>query len=553
MIRVIYDLSNGKVDMGNCNFENIDFAYSYDGEPDTDGASIQALYNGSFSQLVSGFNGCFSIVFYDKRTGELYIGRDRLGGKQLYYSMKDGKLMISSDFATVFEFSGKHIDRSALQLFFSFQYVPEPLTIGREVFALRLGHYAKADVHGIEQIEYNTWKPAPVDGKDRKEFRKQVKESITKAVKNSLKGAENPAAFLSSGLDSSIITAIAAKDFPNMTTYTIAFDVPGFSEADVAERTAKAYGIKHETFFVTSSEFTKAVPGAVRAMGVPIADPSAVAVSMIANAAVGKTDVILSGEGSDELWGGYHVYRASDNEQKIASLPGIVKKIVWFFVSLLPEGIKGKDLLRRGCLPPEKRYIGNTRLFTDNEVRKIITYPDRTIKTADITAPLYKKATGLSNMDKMQYIDTNLWLPGDIDVVCGKGCSEVGLKCVTPFMDNSVTDLARTLTYDEKLSDSQNKVILREAFSDMLTEEVRLGKKKGYPVPVRIWLSGELNEWAAKIIAETDVSEYIKKKEALAILEKCRRHPEDPLLYRKAWAVVVFCIWYNEMVVGVEK
>ncbi len=543
MFSVIYDRRNGSADFPETAFENDDIIYVVDGEIETR-ENVASLYaKMPFGEMITTFNGCFSIVLFDKNRGEMYIGRDRLGSKQMYYAEKDGKIMISAGFGPVFEFAGKGIDSVALQHYFTFQYVPEPMTVGKGVKALKLGHYAKVSDPDPEQVRFNNWMPAPKEGKDREEFKAEIREKITEAVKKNLKDAKNPAAFLSGGLDSSILTAIAAKDFPEMTAYTIAFDVPGFSEAEIAAQSARMYGIKHNVVRLDAEDFRNAVPFAIKALGVPVADPSATAVSLIAKAAEGKCDVILSGEGSDELWGGYHVYNPRGKVLKIMALPGIVKKILWAFATLLPDSMRGKDLLRRGCLPLEKRFVGNTFLFTDREKRKLLKKFDTSVHFTDVTAPYYKEAAGLSDMDKMQYVDTNLWLPGDIDVVCGKGCSERGLKCVTPFMDNEVTDLARSLTRDEKIRGEQNKIILREAFGDLLTDEVRNGRKRGYPVPVRVWLSGTLNEWAAGVIRDSNVSDYIDKKYALKLVEKCRKNPEDPLYYRKVWATVVFCLW----------
>ncbi len=548
MFKVIYDQANMCAEFPTHTFENDDIIYAVEGEIETK-ESVASLYaKKTFEEMISSFNGCFSIALFDKNKCILYLGRDRLGAKQLYYAEKDGKLLVSSDFEPAFEFMGRKIDTASLQHFFTFQYVPEPMTIGLGVKALKLGHYIEVTDNGIKESRFNIWKPEPVEDKDREAFKAEIREKLTCAVKKSLKNAKNPATFLSGGLDSSILAAIAAREWPQMTAYTIAFDIPGFSEAEVAAHSAAFYGIKHEVVRLNANDFKCAVPFAVKAMGVPVADPSATAVSLIAKAAEGKTDVIMSGEGSDELWGGYHVYNTRGKVLKLMALPGFLKKILWAVASVLPDNIRGKDLLRRGFVPLEKRFVGNTFLFTDREKKKLLKQFEGSVRFTDVTAPYYEEVSELSDMDKMQFIDTNIWLPGDIDVVCGKGCSERNVKCVTPFMDNEVTDLARTLTRDEKLRGAQNKIILREAFGDLLTEEVKNGKKRGYPVPVRVWLSGELNDWASGIVRDTDVSEFINKKYALKLLEKCKKYPEDPMYYRKAWAVTIFCIWYRELV-----
>lgn len=546
MINLVYKTEDKKIEaMSECFYSDDEYEVYVDGEPKGEKALSELLKEEEFDDVISELNGNFAIVVLDRRYGRLYMGRDRLGTKQLYYAVKEGEIVVSDHFKPCFEAMGCRVDKTALQHYFTFQYVPEPLTIGCGVYAVKAGFYALYD-RKMETVKYNVWKPEPSIKADRSDFRKEIRKALRNSVRESLKGYEKPAAFLSGGLDSSILCALAARENKNFTAYTIGFDVPGFSEAEVAARSAEYYGIKHEIIKLSAEDFKEAVPFAVQAMGVPVADPSAVAVSLIAKAAAGKCDVILSGEGSDELWGGYHVYNPRGKVLKIKALPAPVKKLIWTFASHMKDDANGKDFLRRGCVPLRERFVGNTFLFTDAEKKTLLKNFNPAVKFTDITGPYYDQAAGLTEMDQMQYIDTNLWFPGDINVVSGKGCSERGLNVAMPFTDNAVTDLARTLTKSEKLDGDQNKVILREAFRQYITEEVKDGKKKGYPVPVRVWLSGELNEWAREIVESAPVDEYINKEVAYQLLEKCKEEPQNPVYYRKAWAIVVFCVWMNQ-------
>ncbi|MBP5249079.1 MAG: hypothetical protein J6Z46_03640 [Lachnospiraceae bacterium] len=550
MFTVHYNKKTGLQDIRDAFYEDEFVAIFADGTPKSEEPMQETYGTYSFDRMISNLNGCFALVLFDKKNGDLYAGRDRLGSKQLYYYVNGDDVIVSTHFMPCFEAAGKNINTVALQHYFTFQYVPEPLTIGEGVCAVRAGHFVRFYEGDPVSTRFNVWKPQPRTKSDKAAFRKEIRAAMKKAVKESIEGADRVAAFLSGGLDSSIITALASKDRPDMTAYTIAFDVPGFSEADVAARSAGKYGIKHEVVNIDSATFAAEVPFAVKAMGVPVADPSAVAVSLIAKAAAGKCDVILSGEGSDELWGGYHVYNPRGRVLKIKAIPGPIKKMIWGIVKHASEDTKGKDLIRRGCVPLRDRFVGNTFLLGEDEKKKLLRDYKPNVRFTDITSSYFDETKGLSEMDMMQYIDTNLWLPGDINVVCGKGCSERGLHCETPFMDNAVTDLARTLTRSEKVDGGQNKIVLRETFEDIITQEVKDGKKKGYPVPVRIWLSGELNEWARNVIRTADVDKYINKDAALKYLDKCKADPSNPVYYRKAWAIVVFCVWKKIMVDG---
>lgn len=498
------------------------------------------------------FNGSFAIVVVHKDTAELIALRDRLGGKQLYWARKGDEVCISASFPEVFAFAGRRISTEALQHYFTFQYVPEPLTIGDGVFAFRQGTVNVLrdfeDGRTAETTIFSKWVPKPSD-KDFASFSADIKKALTASVERHLDGTEHPAAFLSGGLDSSIIAGLAKEQRKDLKTYTISFDVPGFSESDVAARSADSYGVAHETVSVDADTFKEAVPKAMAAMGVPVADPSAVAVYILAREVSKYADLCFSGEGSDELWGGYHVYNPQGLSEKLRKLPRPIKTLAWSVISLFPEDMKGKDFFRRSFVPLKDRFAGNTFLFTEKEKRSLLKFYSKDNDFRKVTAPLFndEDMRGASEMDMMQFVDTSLWFPGDIDVVCNKACEANGLHCVTPFTDNTVVSLSQTLTRSEKVRGTQNKIALRETFKELITDEVYSGKKKGYPVPVRVWLSGPLNEWARSIISTSEAGEYIDLKKGLSLLEKCRRHPADPMYYRKAWAILVFCIWYREI------
>lgn len=527
-------------------YENEQYVLVCDGNINTEDF-VKSLSEINLSDGLKTLNGNFALALFDKAKDTLFIARDRLGTKQLYYTENTDGLWISTSFTPLFEKQNNEIDTVSLQQFFTFQYVPEPLTLGKNIFALEAGHYACCKDE-IKIEKFRKWTPKPDENKDYETFKDEVKDALTRSVDEGLSGHKKIAAFLSGGLDSSILVTLAAKNYPSIETYTVDFDVKGFSEAGVASRTAESLGISHKSIKVDSKTFAESFPEVVRATGVPVADPSVVAVSLIAKGVAenGQYDAVLSGEGSDELWGGYHVYNPPEIERKIASLPMFLKKILWFFVSMLPKNTKGRGAFYRGCVPLKDRYVGNTFIFTEKEKKKLLKNIDKNVCFRDITRPYFEEVKGLHNMHVMQYVDTCLWLPGDINVVAGKNGSYRGLNVVMPFTDNRVTELAERLTVSDKLKGSRNKRVLRDAFEDILTKEVVEGKKKGYPVPVRLWLREELNDWAKDIIAKADVDKYINKAEAYRLLEVCKNNQKDIHTYRKVWSILTFCMWMIE-------
>lgn len=508
---------------------------------------VDSLEETNLEDALKNLNGNFALAVYDKVKDTLLIARDRLGTKQLYFTENADGLWVSTSFTPLFEKQENAIDTVSLQHFFTFSYVPEPLTLGKDIFALEAGHYALYDKE-IEVKKFRKWMPEPDENKDYESFKNDVKNALTQSVKDGLSGCEKVAAFLSGGLDSSILVTLASKDYPSIETYTVDFDVKGFSEAGVASRTAEKLGISHKSIKVDSKLFAESFAEVVRATGVPVADPSIVAVSLIAKGVAdnGEYDAVLSGEGSDELWGGYHVYNPPEFEKKIASLPTPLKKVLWFFVKMLPKNTKGRGAFYRGCVPLKDRYVGNTFVFTEKEKKKLLKNIDKKVCFRDITRPYFEDVKGLHNMHAMQYVDTCLWLPGDINVVAGKNGAHRGLNVIMPFTDNRVTELAEKLTVSDKLNGTRNKRILRDTFEDILTKEVVDGKKKGYPVPVRLWLRDELNDWAKDIIARADVDNYINKAEAYRLLEICKKNEKDIHTYRKVWSILTFCMWMIE-------
>ncbi len=508
---------------------------------------VEILKDTDLETALKNLNGNFALAVFDKEKDTLLIARDRLGTKQLYYTENADGLWVSNNFTPLFEKQNRKIDTLSLQHFFTFQYVPEPLTLGKKIFALEAGHFAFFEKE-IEIKNFRKWTPKPDENKDYDSFKNQVRDALAQSVKDGLSGYKKVGAFLSGGLDSSILVTLASELYPGLEAYTIDFDVKGFSEAGVASRTAEKLGITHKAIKVDSKLFAESFAEVVRATGVPVADPSIVAVSLIAKGVAenGQYDVVLSGEGSDELWGGYHVYNPPAIERKIASLPMPVKKILWFFVKMLPKNTKGRGAFYRGCVPLKDRYVGNTLIFTEKEKKKLLKNIDKKVSFKDITRPYFEDVKGLHNMHVMQYIDTCLWLPGDINVVAGKNGSYRGLNVIMPFTDNRVTELAEKLTVSDKLNGTRNKRVLRDAFENVLTKEVVDGKKKGYPVPVRLWLRNELNDWAKDIIARADVDNYINKAEAYRLLEICKKNEKDIHTYHKVWSILTFCMWMIE-------
>jgi len=285
----------------------------------------------------------------------------------------------------------------------------------------------------------------------------------------------------------------------------------------------------------------------------PVADPSTMAIFLICKEASKHLKVVLSGEGADELFGGYRIYKEQIYSSKIFALPGFLKSFLAYLGRILPENVKGRAFLIRGTTPLDKRYVGNAFVFNEEQKKPILRNYDENIHFSDIVKPVYDRAKELSltPMLQMQYVDMNTWIRGDILTKGDRLSMAHSLEVRVPFLDKEVFKFASTLTDKDKLSHKTTKYILRYTFKDLVDEATFMRPKWGYPVPVRKWLKNELYPWAKDIIENSTADDYIVKEEALKLLEAHRDGTADN--YRKLWVILVFITWYRLYVTDINN
>ena len=269
------------------------------------------------------------------------------------------------------------------------------------------------------------------------------------------------------------------------------------------------------------------------------------AIYLVCQEAARHLKVVLSGEGADELFGGYKVYDESRFSSKIFGLPKPVRSVLAYLARVLPDHVKGKNLLYRGTTPLENRYIGNAFVFGEKEKKRFLKTFDPNLRFYEPEKEIYAhaKENGLSPMLQMQYVDMRSWIRGDILVKGDRLSMYHSLEVRVPFLDKEVFRVASSLCDEEKLSHGTTKFILRDAFRDLVDEATFLRPKLGYPVPVRAWLKKELYPWAKEILENMTCTDYIDRKAALQMLEDHKEGKGD--YYRKLWTILVFATWYR--------
>ncbi|WP_297637163.1 asparagine synthase (glutamine-hydrolyzing) [uncultured Clostridium sp.] len=505
---------------------------------------IGSLYNEYGYEFIEKLRGMFSICIYDKENNKILITRDRFGIKPLYYVQTEDGLCVSSELKAFMRMDNKFTyNKEEIDSYMTVQYVPEDKTLFNEIRSLSPGCFLEKKLEKEVKItRYSKIKLNPINHENKDNLKRTIYKSLEDSVKKHMISDVPVAIFLSSGIDSSITTYLAWKINKDITAYSIGFDIEGYDETPYAERFAKDFGINFKAIKLNHNDFIRDLPKIIYHMDTPIADPSIIPLYQICRSVSDRYKVVLSGEGSDEFFGGYNIYTEDNSLKVFDKIPRPLKKALFLGSKIIPNGVRGKSFIERGCTELKDRYVGNAKIFKENEKNKIINNYKVNNGLKDILKGYFREIEDLDNVCKRQYIDINTWLVGDILSKADRMSMANSLELRVPFLDNEVFQIASELNLDEKINGFTTKYMLREAFKDVLPSYVYEKKKLGYPVPLRVWLKNELYDWAKNIIENNPVKE-INTKEALRLLEK---HKHSKIDYsRKIWAIIVYILWYR--------
>ncbi|WP_065845533.1 asparagine synthase (glutamine-hydrolyzing) [Bacillus cereus] len=505
---------------------------------------IVALYAQVKEECVNYLRGMYTFVIWDRQEKKLFGARDHFGIKPLYIAQQNDITFFASEKKSILHvMQDKGVNPTALQHYFTYQYGPEPETLTNDINKIEPGHYFIKEI-GKELEVYRYWKPY-FNASDikKEEHIRAIRDVLYDSVKVHMRSDVPVGAFLSGGIDSSIIASIAKEINPNLLTFSVGFERRGFSEIDVAKETAEKLGVKNYSVLVTPQEFMNEFPKIMWHMDDPLADPAAVPLYFVAKEARKHVTVVLSGEGSDELFGGYNIYREPNSLKMFSYIPTSGRTVLKALSGVLKEGFKGKSFLERGCTPIEERYYGNAKIFREEEKIKLIKSYNESVNYKDVTKPLYNEINDYDDVSKMQYIDMYTWLRGDILLKADKMSTAHSLELRVPFLDKEVFDVASKIPTELKIANRTTKAILREAVRGIVPDHVLDRKKLGFPVPIRHWLKDEMYDWALNIIKESKTEHLIDKKYVLNLLEAHRTDKGDHS--RKIWTVLTFMVWHQ--------
>ena len=490
-------------------------------------------------ELLPRLRGMFAFALWDRRAGTLFCARDMFGIKPLYYCRcADGTLLFASEIKAFLDHPSfeKRLNAAQLPLYLSCQYSPGRDTFFAGVEKLLPGHFL---IFSDGIVRTTRWvQPAFLPGEA------PVPPSELEAVLQDSAAAHKiadveVAGFLSGGVDSAYITALARPG----RTYTISYAEPRYDESFPARTLARSLGVRNRVRRISPGEFWDAVPAVQYHMDEPLADAAAVALYFLNREAAREVKVCLSGEGADELFGGYNIYRDPFTAQWYNRLPPWLRSGLGAAAGLLPPGPGGNFLVRRGC-PLEERYFGPTALMTEREKRRLLADYEGDGDPMFLTEALWDSTEGLDPVGRMQQVDINLWLAGDILLKADKMSMAHSLELRVPFLDKEVFALAAALPAAAKANARMTKIALRQAAARALPPASAARKKLGFPVPVRDWLRQEpYTSRVRAAFARPAAAQFFRPQVLHSMLN---RHLHGGDCWRQIWCVYSFLIWYEQ-------
>lgn len=502
-------------------------------------------------KILNMLRGMFAFVIWDKKKKELFGARDFFGIKPLYYAVMNGTFMFASEIKSFLEHPAfkKELNTEALENYLTFQYSPTPETFFKNVYKLQPAHYfrlkgGKLEIKRYWDVEFSADEKTSLD-----DWVNRISDTFHNSVKAHKIADVEVGSFLSSGVDSSYVAAVADVD----KTFTVGFgEDEKYNEIGFAKNFSQAIGKENTSRVISPDDYWNSIPMIQYHMDEPLADPSAVALWFVCNIAHEKLKVVLSGEGADEIFGGYNVY--SDPDGTIYDrLPKCIKRGIGNIAAKLPAK-RGINFFVRKGRDVEERFIGNAYMFTPQQRKELLkiktSAPDPTV----LTKPYYNKVKGKDDVTKMQYLDLHMWMSGDILLKADKMSMANSLELRVPFLDKEVMALAEKIPTRYRVTHNngtdETKYITKYAMrlaakkdTPSETSKTAAKKKLGFPVPIRVWLREEKYYNIVHSMFESENSQkFFNTAPLLRLLDDHKNGKADNS--RKIWTVYAFLVWY---------
>lgn len=509
------------------------------------GADTEVLIHGYEEwgeDILQKLRGMFAFVIWDKKNETLFGARDFFGIKPFYYTLANGNFIYGSEIKSILEHPDvkKEVNPVALENYLTFQYSVLEETFFKGIFKLMPAHCFTFKGGKLDIKRY--WEP--VFEPDHSKSMDQWVDEIDAAMQDSIQAHKiadvEVGSFLSSGVDSSYVAACFKGD----KTFTVGFDYQNYNEIDYAKALSEKIKIDNYSHLISEQEYWDSIGKVQYHMDEPLADPSAIALYFVTRTAAQHVKTCMSGEGADEFFGGYNIYREPHDLLPLTRLPRPVRKGLGAMAQKLPK-MKGKNYLIRGSKDLQERFIGNAFMLNEQERERILKHPTGKFHHTQLTKPFYDKVAHLDDVTKMQYIDIHFWLIGDILLKADKMSMAHSLEVRVPFLDRVVFDVARKVPTEYKVTKENTKYAMRQAAHRYLPDMVAEKKKLGFPVPIRVWLREDKYYNIVKEAFHSPAAqEYFKTEEIMKYLDDHKAGKADNS--RKIWTVYMFLVWHKQ-------
>ena len=506
----------------------------------TDTEVILHGYEEYKEDILNKLRGMFAFVIYDIKEKSLFGARDFYGIKPFYYYYDNENFLFGSEIKS---FLGnpnfkKELNKDMLSQYLTFQCSIGEDTFFKNTYKLLPGHYFIYKDKELEVKKYYEVKLEPNDDKSLDEWVSGIREVIDNSVLAHKVSDVEVGSFLSSGVDSSLIAKLSSVD----KTFTVGYDNKKYSEIDYAKEFSDKINVSNVSKKISKEEYFKEFSNVQYYMDEPLADASAVMLYFLSKTASKHVKVCLSGEGADEIFGGYNIYHEPYSVSWYNKIPYFIRKCIGILVYPF-RNYTGFNFLYRRSKKIEDRYIGNAFIFEPNDAKKIVNfnYGNKTYK--DFTKPYYDKVSDLDVVTKMQYIDFNFWLIYDLLLKADKMSMANSLEVRVPYLDREVIEYASKLPSKYKIVGNETKYAFRKVAKEELADKVADKKKLGFPVPIREWLKeDDVYQEVKNMFLESGY--FFKPKKIIKLLDDHKAEKRDNS--RKIWTIYTFLVWYQE-------
>jgi asparagine synthase (glutamine-hydrolysing) len=507
------------------------------------------------SDCLEMLRGMFAFAIWDARSQELFLARDRVGKKPLYYTLTEhGAFVFGSELKSLLLHPEVHreLDTHALDAYFTLGYVPDPLTIFTGINKLPPGHYLRFREGRVETKQYWDFSFEQDEPRREEDYLEELQALLDEAVRVRLIADVPLGAFLSGGIDSSTIVGLMSRHMDQpVKTFSIGFHEDSYNELQFARLTAERFGTEHHEFFVTP-DICDIADELVRHFDEPFADSSAIPTYMVSKLAREFVTVVLTGDGGDEVFGGYTRYLVERKRRMFAHVPGFLRKHVMRPISrTLPHGALGRNFIHNVALDPVDRYLDSISVFTglnrnllySNDLKHSLS------ANGNVTTQFRRFGEAVKtseDIDKLLYIDSKTYLPGDILTKVDRVSMAVSLEARAPLLDHKLIEFMSKAPANLKLAGYETKYLLKKAVSGLIPSEILTRPKQGFGLPVDQWINKQLRGRIRETLTQSQVRQrgYLDPAYVAVLLDEHERGRRDHSM--AVWALFMFELWYRE-------